>query len=71
MSGTNQKINGKRLWDSLMSMAEIGATPKGGVRRLTLTDVDKRGRERLHERSQETVVAGVGPREPEDDTSYL
>ena len=25
----------------------------------------KRGRERLHERSQETVVAGVGPREPE------
>jgi F0F1-type ATP synthase membrane subunit b/b' len=36
----------------------------------------KRGRERLHERSQETVVAGVGPRdlsprEPEDDTSYL
>ena len=36
----------------------------------------KRGRERLHERSQESVVAGVGPRdlsprEPEDDTSYL
>ena len=36
----------------------------------------KRGRERLHERSQETVVAGIGPRdlsphEPEDDTSYL
>ena len=36
----------------------------------------KRGRERLHERSQETVVAGVGPRdlsphEPEDDNSYL
>ena len=30
----------------------------------------KRGRERLHERSQETVVAGVGPREPDDDTSY-
>jgi len=24
----------------------------------------KRGRERLHERSQETVVAGVGPSEP-------
>ena len=31
----------------------------------------KRGRERLHERSQETVVAGIGPREPEDDPSYL
>ena len=37
---TNQRIDGKRLWDSLMSMAEIGATPKGGVRRLTLTEVD-------------------------------
>jgi N-carbamoyl-L-amino-acid hydrolase len=42
---TNQRIDGKRLWDLLMSMAEIGATPKGGVRRLTLTDVDKRGRD--------------------------
>jgi beta-ureidopropionase / N-carbamoyl-L-amino-acid hydrolase len=30
-----------------MSMAEIGATPKGGVRRLTLTEVDKAGRERF------------------------
>lgn len=47
MSGTNQRIDGKRLWDSLMSMAEIGATPKGGVRRLTLTEVDKRGRDRF------------------------
>ncbi len=44
---TNQRIDGKRLWDSLMAMAEIGATPKGGVRRLTLTDVDKRGRDRF------------------------
>jgi N-carbamoyl-L-amino-acid hydrolase len=49
MSGTNQRIDGKRLWDSLMSMAEIGATPKGGVRRLTLTEVDRRGRERFTE----------------------
>jgi beta-ureidopropionase / N-carbamoyl-L-amino-acid hydrolase len=44
---TNQRIDGKRLWDSLMSFAEIGATPKGGVRRLTLTDVDKRGRDKF------------------------
>ena len=44
---TNQRIDGKRLWDSLMGMAQIGATPKGGVRRLTLTDVDKRGRDRF------------------------
>ena len=25
---TNQRIDGKRLWDSLMGFAEIGATPK-------------------------------------------
>jgi N-carbamoyl-L-amino-acid hydrolase len=44
---TNLRIDGKRLWDSLMGFAEIGATPKGGVRRLTLTDVDKRGRDKF------------------------
>ena len=47
MSGTNQRIDGKRLWDSLMAMAEIGATPKGGVKRLTLSGVDKEGRDRF------------------------
>jgi beta-ureidopropionase / N-carbamoyl-L-amino-acid hydrolase len=31
------RINGPRLWDSLMELAKIGATPKGGVCRLTLT----------------------------------
>ncbi len=45
MSSSNQRINGTRLWDSLMAMAEIGATPKGGVKRLTLTEVDKKGRD--------------------------
>jgi N-carbamoyl-L-amino-acid hydrolase len=39
------KINGKRLWDSLMDMAKIGATPKGGVCRLALTDLDRQGRD--------------------------
>ncbi len=47
MSGTNQRIDGKRLWDSLMAMAEIGATPKGGVKRLTLSEVDRQGRDRF------------------------
>ena len=42
---TNQRIDGQRLWSTLMAMAEIGATPKGGVKRLTLTDVDRRGRD--------------------------
>ena len=47
MSQTNQRIDGRRLWDSLMTMAEIGATAKGGVRRLALDPVDKAGRDRF------------------------
>ncbi len=39
------RINGHRLWESLMELARIGATPKGGVCRLTLTDLDKQGRD--------------------------
>jgi N-carbamoyl-L-amino-acid hydrolase len=41
----NIRINGARLWDTLMELAKIGATPKGGVCRLTLTDLDKQGRD--------------------------
>ncbi|MBC7634584.1 MAG: Zn-dependent hydrolase [Acetobacteraceae bacterium] len=44
MTQTNQAIDGKRLWDSLMDMARFGATAKGGVKRLTLTDIDRQGR---------------------------
>ena len=39
------EINGNRLWESLMEMAEIGATEKGGCRRLALTDLDRQGRD--------------------------
>jgi N-carbamoyl-L-amino-acid hydrolase len=39
------RINSDRLWASLMELAQIGATPKGGVCRLTLTDLDKQGRD--------------------------
>ena len=39
------RINGERLWQSLMELARIGATPKGGVCRLALTDLDKQGRD--------------------------
>jgi len=41
----NLGINGDRLWQSLMEMAKIGATEKGGVCRLALSDLDKAGRE--------------------------
>jgi acetylornithine deacetylase/succinyl-diaminopimelate desuccinylase-like protein len=36
-----------RLWDSLTGLARFDATPKGGVRRLALTDEDRRGRDRF------------------------
>lgn len=42
---SNLRVNGGRLWESLMQMAEIGATPKGGVCRLTLTDLDRESRD--------------------------
>ena len=41
----NLTVDGARLWDSLMEMAKIGATPKGGVCRLALTDLDRAGRQ--------------------------
>ncbi|AMX01679.1 Zn-dependent hydrolase [Microbulbifer thermotolerans] len=39
------RIDGARLWDSLMAMASIGATPAGGCNRQALTDEDKQGRD--------------------------
>ena len=45
MTDRNLRINGQRLWDSLMEMAKIGATEKGGVCRLALTDLCKQSRD--------------------------
>lgn len=39
------QINGERLWQSLMALAAVGATEKGGVCRLTLTELDGAGRD--------------------------
>ncbi|MDQ0142355.1 Zn-dependent hydrolase [Cupriavidus necator] len=39
------RIDGERLWHTLMRLATIGATPKGGVCRLALTDLDRQGRD--------------------------
>lgn len=44
-AGENLKINGARLWDSLMEMAKIGPGTAGGNNRQTLTDEDAEGRE--------------------------
>jgi beta-ureidopropionase / N-carbamoyl-L-amino-acid hydrolase len=41
----NLQIDAQRLWDCLMQTAQIGATPKGGICRLTLTDLDRQVRD--------------------------
>ncbi|MGB6796194.1 MAG: Zn-dependent hydrolase [Xanthobacteraceae bacterium] len=41
----NLQIDAQRLWDSLMETAKIGGTPKGGICRLTLTDLDRQMRD--------------------------
>lgn len=45
MNPDNLRINGERLRDTLEQMARIGATPGGGVQRLTLSDEDKQARD--------------------------
>ncbi len=42
--GENLKIDGARLWSSLMDMAKIGPGVAGGNNRQTLTDADAEGR---------------------------
>ena len=41
------RINGERLWSSLMDLARIGATAKGGVCRLALSDLDRQARDQV------------------------
>jgi hypothetical protein len=40
----NLQVDGERLWASLMELAQIGATPKGGVCRLAASDLDGEAR---------------------------
>ena len=40
-------VNGERLWQTLHSLAEIGATAAGGVARVALTDEDRAGRDQF------------------------
>ena len=45
MNTASLRIDGARLWQALMELAQIGATAKGGVCRLALTDLDRQGRD--------------------------
>ena len=58
--GDNLRINGGRLWDSLMEMAKIGPGVKGGNKRLTLTDEDREGRELFRSVERECGLHGRG-----------
>jgi len=42
---SNLTINPQRLWDQIMETAQYGATAKGGIKRLTLSDDDKKVRD--------------------------
>ena len=44
-SAAQLRIDDHRLWQSLMDLAAIGATPKGGVCRIALTPEDQQGRD--------------------------
>ena len=52
-------IDADRLWNSLMEMAKIGATEKGGICRLTMTDLDQESRELLLKWSSEVGCTSV------------
>jgi N-carbamoyl-L-amino-acid hydrolase len=57
--GENLKVDGARLWDSLMEMAQIGPGVAGGNNRQTLTDEDAAGR-RLFQRWCEEAGLTMG-----------
>ncbi|MDO9624096.1 MAG: Zn-dependent hydrolase [Pseudomonas sp.] len=64
LQSSQPHINSERLWQSLMELAQLGATVKGGVCRLALTDLDRQARDlfvRWCEEAGCTVtVDGVG-----------
>jgi N-carbamoyl-L-amino-acid hydrolase len=49
---TNLRIDAERLWGELMETAAIGGTAKGGICRLTLTDLDRQVRDWFKARAQ-------------------
>ena len=49
---SNLQIDSARLWDTIHETAKFGATPKGGVRRLTLGPEDKQVRDWFRERCE-------------------
>src|SRR6201982_552333 len=50
---TNLRIDSERLWGELMETAAIGGTAKGGICRLTLTDLDRQVRDWFKARAEQ------------------
>ncbi len=70
------RTDGARLWQSLMDLARIGATPKGGVCRLALTDLDRQARDLFVQWAQEAgcslrvdAIGNIFARRPGTDDS--
>ncbi len=51
------RIDAERLWKSLMDLARIGATPKGGVRRIALSAADREGRDQFVRWARDAALA--------------
>lgn len=51
-SSSNLSVNGERLWQTLMDTARFGGTPKGGIRRLSLSDDDRQVRDWLADQAK-------------------
>jgi N-carbamoyl-L-amino-acid hydrolase len=63
---SNLRIDGARLWANLMETAAIGATAKGGICRLTLSESDRRVRGWFADR-----VAALGLKVAVDDMGVM
>ena len=57
MPAANMKVDGDRLWDSLMEMAKIGPGIAGGNNRQALTDEDAEGRRLFQHWCEEAGMA--------------
>ena len=62
----NLAINAERLWGEIMDTAAIGGTAKGGICRLTLTDLDRQVRDWFKARAE-----GLGCRVTVDDMGAM
>ena len=65
-TGSNLPISGTRLWDSLMQMARIGGTAKGGCNRQTLTAEDGEGDFWVDEKGKQVHLSEAGQEHAEE-----